>query len=118
MLDYLLSTRLGIDLSTNQNHAMNNGIHRVNSPHHECNGFFPNGKLLGIQNDEISDDDFDDEDMTMLMPTSMIGEAEARVRFRQKLCDTSIAIFNYFLGGDLHIPQEVSFKEFQKVGGI
>ena len=104
--------------NTYKNGTVANGIHHVNSPHHACNGFFPNGKLLGLHTfDDDDDDEFDDEDMTMLMPTSMIGEAEARVRFRQKLCDTSVAVFNYFLGGDLHIPQEVSFKEFQKVRG-
>ena len=51
----------------------------------------------------------------MLMPASTVGEAEAKVRFRQKLCDTSIAIFNYIVTGELHIPQEASFKEFRKV---
>ena len=79
------------------------------------NGGLANGVTFFGGVDIDTDESDEDDDELMLMQASTVGEAEAKVRFRQKLCNTSVAVFNYLVDGELHIPQEASFKEFQKV---
>ena len=94
----------------------NNNNNNKSGCHHRVN--LPNGNLLNHHDhshDHEEDEEESDEERAMLVPASTVGESEARVRFRQKLCETSLSVFNYFLEGELHIPQAASFKEFQKV---